>query len=70
VITIKCIKKKCRYCSQHDYYASYAICSLTHDSFPIVGNKTCDISDIIYNLQNEIDKLQEYKDTIEANQEE
>jgi hypothetical protein len=63
---MKCIKEKCRYYSEHDFYESYFTCKLDTLNHKKVSDKDCLILDIIQDMEDDIINLKEYAKHIKS----
>ena len=66
--TIKCIKRKCEYCEEHDFFVSYYRCAVTNLSFKKDSEGICYISDTIKEKSNELEDLKDLRMFIRVNQ--
>ena len=61
---MKCIKDKCRYCKEHDFYSSFYNCTLLNKSFKKDNNIDCLLRDIIQDMEDNLNELKEYYNQI------
>ena len=49
---MKCIKDKCKYCTGHDFYNSYYVCTLHGKTFKKNKESDCLILDVIQDMND------------------
>lgn len=64
-VNIKCIKGKCRYCSEHMFWGSALTCKLDNTTFAKDSDKDCVIDSYIENLVKDIEFLRKYRKFIQ-----
>jgi hypothetical protein len=67
---MKCIKEKCRFCIEHDYYCSYYKCYLCNFSFLKDLDTECLIEKELEKIQKRYKNLSRLRNFINREQEE
>lgn len=63
---MKCIKKRCRYCSEHEFRSSYLQCELDGWGGFLVtsSNKECKIDEFIEWKRKGLEEIEKYRNKI------